>query len=263
MSPLSPPRLRNGGETGQAFVETLLMIWLLTLLLSAIIQVFLVHNYTFQMANNAYYSLFKDKAYGEHNDPDKEFIGFPNWTPVRKPLRTVSPLQQAGGRARDLSGGPAVSWSEDDRAAVPMMPYFEKSIIEQLQNIGVTRAPVRLKIGSPVEGGNYLDQKFLSMSMGTEGGFTAFGNMIASIFAIARELGQSGSNYTDGYSEDDLGGLLDDYDDQNDDLDGQDPEAARRAWDEAHGDFNHDGYNDVCEIINGNNDSSCRNNRPW
>ena len=31
------------------------MVWLLTLLLSAIFQVFLVHNYTFQMANNAYY----------------------------------------------------------------------------------------------------------------------------------------------------------------------------------------------------------------
>ena len=169
--------MTRGGETGQAFVETLLMVWLLTLLLSAIFQVFLVHNYTFQMANNAYYSLFKDKAYGQHNDPDKEFAGFPNWN--KKPLRTVVPLQQAGGHVHDLSGGPGVSWSEDDRAAVPMMPYFEDSIIEQLQNAGVTRAPVRLKIGSPVPGHNYLDHKFLNMAMGTEGGFEAFANMIA------------------------------------------------------------------------------------
>ena len=254
-------RLPNAGQTGQAFVETLFMIWLLTLLLSAIIQVFLVHNYTFQMANNAYYSLFKDKAYGEHNDPDKEFAGFPNWH--KKPLRTVVPLQQAGGRARDLSAGPAVSWSEDDRAAVPMMPYFEKSIIEQLQNIGVTRVPVRLKIGSPVPGHNYLDQKFLNMAMGTEGGFEAFGEMIASIVGISTALGRSYTDYTDGYTDGDLGGLLDDYDDENDDLNDQDPEEAKKAWDEAHGDFNHDGYNDVCEDFQGDNDASCKNNRPW
>ncbi len=85
------------GEGGQAFIETLLMIWLLTLLLSAIIQVFLIHNYTFQMANNAYYSLFKDKASGEYNTPSKAFSGFPN--PPKKPLRTVKALQQAGGEA--------------------------------------------------------------------------------------------------------------------------------------------------------------------
>ncbi len=253
--------MTRGGETGQAFVETLLMIWLLTLLLSAIFQVFLVHNYTFQMANNAYYSLFKDKAYGKHNDPDMEFVGFPNWN--KKPLRTVVPLQQAGGRVHDLSGGPGVSWSEDDRAAVPMMPYFEESIIEQLQNNGITRAPVRLKIGSPVSGHNYLDLKFLNMAMGTEGGFGAFANMIASIVGISTELGRSYTDYTDGYTDGDLDGLLDDYDDENDDLNSQDPETARRAWDEAHGDFNHDGYNDACEAIRGNNDASCRNNRPW
>ncbi len=234
------------------------MIWLLTLLLSAIIQVFLVHNYTFQMANNAYYSLFKDKAYGEHNSPEKEFAGFPNWH--KKPLRTVVPLQQAGGRARDLGAGPAVSWSEDDRAAVPMMPYFEKSIIKELQNIGVTRAPVRLKIGSPVPNHNYLNQKFLSMAMGTEGGFGAFGNMIVSIFNIASELGRNYTNYTEGYTNDDLNGLLNDYETQNGNLEGQDPDEARRAWDDAHGDFDHDGYNDNCEILYGDNAAPCRNN---
>lgn len=253
----------QGREAGQAFVETLLMIWLLTLLLSAIIQVFLMHNYTFQMANNAYYSLFKDKAYGDKNFSDEEFVGFPNWTPVRKPLRAVAPLQQAGGRVRDLAGGPGATWSEDDRAAVPMMPYFEKSIIEQLQNNGITRAPVRLKIGSHAPGQNYLDPKFLSMSMGTEGGFEAFGNMIAAIFGIASALGTSGSEFTDGYSGGELDGLLGDYEDQAGELDGQDPEQAKQAWDEAHGDFNHDGYNDMCEALQGNNDPSCRNNRPW
>jgi len=237
------------------------MVWLLTLLLSAIIQVFLVHNYTFQMANNAYYSLFKDKAYGEFNKPDKEFTGFPNWN--KKPLRTVEPLQQAGGRARDLSAGPAVSWSDDDRAAVPMMPYFEKSIVEQLQNNGITRAPVRLKIGTPVPGHNYLDQKFLRMAMGTEGGFGAFAQMISAIIGISTELGRSYTDYTDGYTDGDLGGLVDDYDDEDEDLDGYDEESAQNAWDDAHGDFNHDGYNDACEAIQGNDDSSCRNNRPW
>jgi len=99
--------------------------------------------------------------------------------------------------------------------------------------------------------------------MGTEGGFEAFGNMIASIVGISTRLGRSYTDYTDGYTDGDLDGLLDDYDDENDDLNGQDPEAARRAWDEAHGDFNHDGYNDVCEVMRGNNDASCRNNRPW
>ena len=99
--------------------------------------------------------------------------------------------------------------------------------------------------------------------MGTEGGFGAFANMIASIVGISTELGRSYTDYTDGYTDGDLDGLLDDYDDENDDLNSQDPETARRAWDEAHGDFNHDGYNDACEAIRGNNDASCRNNRPW
>ena len=30
-----------------------------------------------------------------------------------------------------------------------MMPFYEEPIKEQLQNFGVTRAPVRLKIGNP------------------------------------------------------------------------------------------------------------------
>lgn len=252
---------RPTGEAGQAFIETLLMIWLLTLLLSAIIQVFLIHNYMFQMANNAYYSLFKDKAYGERNKPDWEFTGFPNWP--KKPLRTVNPLQQAGGRVHDLDDGPAVTWSEDDRAAVPMMPYFEDAIREQLQNNGITRAPVRLKVGTPVPGVNYLDPKFLHMAMGTEGGFGAFAGMIEAIIGIAGELGGSLSDYTGGYSDTELGGLFDDYEDQNDELDSHSPEEAQNAWDEAHGDFNHDGFNDACEVLYGNNHESCRNDRPF
>lgn len=254
-------RRRRHGESGQAFIETLLMIWLLTLMLSAIIQVFLVHNYTFQMANNAYYSLFKDKAYGSFNFSTVPFQGYPVWN--KKPLRTVEPLQQAGGRVRDLSGGIAASWSDDDRAAVPMMPYFEDAIIEQLQNNGITRGPVRLKIGHPIPGQNYMDQKFLSMSMGTEGGFVPFGHMIASIVQISGALGQNYTDFTDGYSDGELDGLLGDYEDENGDLNDQSPEQAQNAWDNAHGDFNHDGYNDACEAINGNNHESCRNNRPW
>ena len=239
------------------------MIWLLTLLLSAIIQVFLVHNYTFQMANNAYYSLFKDKAYGRYNKPDRGFAGYPNWH--KKPLRTVKPLQQAGGRVHVLAGA-GINWSEDDRAAVPMMPFFEDAIVEQLQRGGITRAPVRLKIGSPVPGHNYLQMKFLHMAMGTEGGFGAFFDMIGSLISISSELGRNYTDYTDGYSDTDLGGLAGDYGDANDDLNNQDPDAAQKArdqWDVNHGDFNHDGYRDACELVRGDNHPDCKNDRPW
>jgi hypothetical protein len=251
------------GEKGQAFIETLLMIWLLTLVISAIIQVFLVHNYAFQMANNAYYSLFKDKAYGTYNKPSHSFDGFPNWP--KKPLRAVSPLAQAGGRVHVLAGG-GVNWSEDDRAAIPMMPFFQDSIVEELQNRGITRAPVRLKLGTKVGGLNYLETKYLRMGMGTEGGFGAFFGMIESLISMSSQLGTNYTDYTDGYDQGDLEDQADDYDDANDDLNNQDPNAAQNArdqWDNAHGDFNHDGYNDACESIHGNNHPSCNNHRPW
>lgn len=256
----NPRKQRGDGESGQAFVETLLMMWLLTLLLSAIIQVFLVHNYTYQMANNAYFSLFKDKAYGDYNDSDRKFAGFPNWP--KKPLRTVTPLQQAGGRVHVLAGG-AINWSEDDRAAVPMMPYFEDAIVEQLRNNGVTRAPVRLKIGTPIPGESYLRQKFLYMAMGTSGGFTEFFEMIGSIVAISGHIGRNYTDFTGGYSEDELGDIFDGYEDADDDLDSQDPENAQDAWDEAHGDFNHDGFNDACEVLRGNDDPQCSTGSPF
>ena len=250
-------------EAGQAFIETVLMIWLLTLLFSAIVQVFLVHNYAYQMANNAYYSLFKDKAYGEYNHYDREFQGFPNFQ--KKPLRAVTPLQQAGGKVHVLAG-PDVNWSSDDRAAVPMMPFFEDAIIEQLQNNGISRAPVRLKIGNRVPGHNYLDMKYLWMGMGTEGGFKPFFGMIESIFKIAEALGHDPSSYTGGYSQDELDDLYGDYEGKSDEMNNQDPNGGQNAkdqWDEAHGDFNHDGYHDACETLHGNNASQCKNDRPW
>jgi hypothetical protein len=107
--------------------------------------VFLVHNYAYQMANNAYYSLFKDKAYGTYNKPTHRFEGWPNWP--HKPLRSVSPLAQAGGRVHVQAGGD-VNWSEDDRASIPMMPFFEDSIVLELRNRGVTREPVRSSSGT-------------------------------------------------------------------------------------------------------------------
>ncbi len=240
------------------------MIWLLTLLMSAIIQVFLVHNYAFQMANNAYYSLFKDKAYGKYNKPSEKFQGFPNFA-QKKPLRAVSPLAQAGGKIHVTAGG-AINWSDDDRAAIPMMPFFQDSIVKELENRGITRGPVRLKLGTKISGLNYLETKYLRMGMGTEGGFEAFFGMIESLIGMAGELGTDYTKYTNGYDEDDLKGKSDQYDNANDDLNNQDPNAAQHArdqWDNAHGDYNHDGYNDVCEQIHGNNHPSCNNHRPW
>ena len=258
-------RLSRNGQSGQAFIETVLMIWLLTLLLSAIIQVFLVHNYVYQMANNAYYSLFKDKAYGRYNKHDQEFQGYPNYE-QKKPLRAVTALQQAGGKVHVLAS-PAVNWSDDDRAAVPMMPFFEQPIVDQLiQNYGITREGVRLKVGTARQGQNFLDTKFLRMAMGTEGGFPAFANMISALAQMSTELGQNYTQYTDDYSADDLDGLSDDYDDANDDLNEQDPDGAESGqdlWDVNHGDFDHDGYNDFCEMWRGNNHPDCKNNRPW
>ncbi len=250
-------------ESGQALIETVLMTWLFAILLSAIIQVFLVHNYAYQMANNAYYSLFKDKAYGTYNKPTHRFEGWPNWP--HKPLRSVSPLAQAGGRVHVQAGGD-VNWSEDDRASIPMMPFFEDSIVLELRNRGVTREPVRLKLGRRDPSLNYLPMKFLWMGMGTEGGFEAFFGMIEALIGISGELGRSYTDYTGGYDQDDLEDFEDDYGDANDDLNDQDPNAAQNArdqWDTAHGDFNHDGYRDACEAVQGNNHPSCKNNRPW
>jgi hypothetical protein len=108
--------------------------------------------------------------------------------------------------------------------------------------------------------------KYLRMGMGTEGGFGAFFDMIGSIVSISSALGRDPSAYTGGYSEDELDDLFGDYEGANDDLNNQDPNAAQDArdtWDEAHGDFNHDGYNDPCEALHGNNASQCRNDRPW
>ncbi|MGH9320200.1 MAG: hypothetical protein ACRD21_20760 [Vicinamibacteria bacterium] len=257
------PEGRLQSEPGQALIETVLMIWLFAILLSAIIQVFLVHNYSYQMANNAYYSLFKDKAYGEYNKSSKEFSGYPNWP--RKPLRTVSPLEQAGGKVHVLAGGD-VNWSEDDRAAIPMMPFFEDAIILELRNRGVNRAPVRLKLGNHEPGLNYMPMKFLWMAMGTEGGFSAFFEMIGSIIDISGELGQNYTDFTDGYDQGDVDDMYDDYGDADGDLNGQDQNGGQQAkdqWDNAHGDFNHDGYNDACEAVQGNNHPSCKNDRPW
>jgi hypothetical protein len=255
--------LRFKSEKGQALIETALMTWLFAILLSAIIQVFLVHNHAFQMANNAYYSLFKDKAYGEYNKPDHRFEGWPNWP--RKPLRSVKPLQQAGGRVHVLAGGD-VNWSEDDRASIPMMPFFEDSIVLELRNRGVTREPVRLKLGRRDPSLNYMPMKFLWMGMGTEGGFGAFFGMIEALIGIAPQLGQSYTDYTDGYDQGDLEDFEDDYGDANDDMNDQNPNGGQDAkdqWDIAHGDYNHDGYRDACEAVQGNNHPSCKNNRPW
>ena len=250
------------GESGQAFIETTLMIWALTLLFSAIIQVFLIHNYTFQMANNAYYSLFKDKAYTEYNKPDKAFSGYPN--PPRKPLRTVKALQQAGGKVHVLAGHD-VNWSEDDRAAVPMMPFYAKPIKKQLENLGITRAPVRLKIGNPSAGQDYLEMKFLSMAMGTEGGFKAFFEMVESIIKIAGKLGENYTDFTDGFSASELEGKFDDYELASKELADQDEQGGQKAkdeWDSEHGDDDHNGYEDDCEWWWGK-DPDCSTNRPW
>jgi hypothetical protein len=257
------PRARGRSERGQAFVETVLMIWLLTLLLSAIIQVFLVHNFAFQMANNAYYSLFKDKAYGTYNKSSHGFEGFPN--PPHKPLRAVSPLGQAGGKIHVSAGGD-VNWSEDDRAAIPMMPFFQNAIVKELQNRGITRPPVRLKLGTKISGLNYLETKSLYMGMGTEGGFGAFFDMIGSLIDMSGELGTDYTQYTNGYDEDDLHNQDDKYGDANDDLNDQDADGGQKAkdkWDESYGDYNHDGYNDFCQQTKGNNNPDCKNHRPW
>lgn len=256
--------MRRRGERGQAFIETALMVWLFTLLISAIIQVFLAHNYAFQMANNAYYSLFKDKAYNRHNKPTESFTGFNNWH--KKPLRAVTPLQQAGGKIHDQSGGGATSWTSDDRAAIPMMPFFEESIVLELRNRGVSLEPVRLKVGTKNPGSSYMELKFLRMAMGTEGGFGGFVTMIEGLVGMAGEFGLNYADYTGGYDGDSAGDLEDDYDDANGDLNDQDPSGGQKAkdqWDEAHGDYNHDGYNDLCENLHGNNHPNCRNNRPW
>jgi hypothetical protein len=234
--------------------------WLFAILLSAIIQVFLVHNYAYQMANNAYYSLFKDKAYGTYNKPSHRFEGWPNW-----PQRCSFRRSPEGGKVHVLAGG-SVTWSEDDRASIPMMPFFEDAIVLELRNRGVTREPVRLKLGRRVPSLNYLETKFLWMGMGTEGGFGAFFGMIEALIDIAPKLGQNYTDYTDGYDQGDLEGYGDDYDDANDELNDQDPNGgqdAQNQWDVAHGDYNHDGYRDACEAVQGNNHPSCKNNRPW
>jgi hypothetical protein len=90
--------------------------------------------------------------------------------------------------------------------------------------------------------------------------------MIEGLIGIAGELGQSYTDYTGGYDADDLEDLEDDYDDANQDLHDQDPSGGQKAkdgWDEEHGDFNHDGYRDACEAVQGNDHPSCKNDRPW
>lgn len=238
------------------------MAWLLTLLISAIIQVFLVHNYTFQMANNAYYSLFKDKAYDNNNSYDVGFMGYGNYTPVRKPFRAVNAQSGAGGtgEVHTQSEGATATW-RDDRAAVPMMPYFEPYIIAELESRWNMSEKVRLKVGTYDPNANpHIKPKFLRMAMGTEGGFGAFFGMIESLISMAGDFGGSLPEYTGGYDEDDLENAGDDYDDANDDLNENEPpteEEIRREWAEANGDYNYDGYNDLCELTHGNNHPDC------
>jgi hypothetical protein len=146
------------------------------------------------------------------------------------------------------------------------MPFFEDAIVLELRNRGITREPVRLKLGRRVPSQNYLETKFLWMGMGTEGGFGAFFGMIESLIGMSAELGREYTDYTEGYDEDDLHDQEDDYGDNNGDLNGTDPNSGQNAkdqWDIQNGDFNHDGYHDGCEAIHGNNHPSCKNDRPW
>jgi hypothetical protein len=170
---------------------------------------------------------------------------------------------QAGGKVQAESGG-QTDWTGDDRAAIPMMPFFENAIVTELRNRNVTVEKVRLKLGNYEPGLGYLRLKVLWMGMGTEGGFEAFFGMIEGLFTMAPQLGASATNYTDGYDADDLQNQKDNYENQDDNLNNQDTgEEAKDQWDVDHGDFNHDGYRDQCEAANGNNHPSCKNDRPW
>lgn len=242
--------MKRAGERGQSVVETVFVVLLLTLLISGIIQIFLVHNYAFQMANNAYYSLFKHRAY-RHNQPSEEFVGFPNY--YKKPLRAVRPPK--GGRVHTLAG-PAVNWSEDDRTSVPMMPFYRESIIEEMERVGITAAPVRLKIGRYRPGMKYLDVKFMFIGAGTKGNdLGAIFRLLGGLFRLTRKFGGDLLNYTGGYTEDTLrhqvGSMRRAQRRQGGVGDGS---AAKDQWDELNGDYNHDGYDDF---------SGVENCRPW
>ncbi len=141
----SAPLRLSRASSGQALIETVLMIALFTVLLSAIIQVFLVHNYTFQMANNAYYSLFKDKAYGTYNKPTHRYRGLSELAPQAAPVRV--PAQAGGRKGASEVGGGDVNWTGDDRAVIPMMPFFENAIVPELRNRDVTRGKSAAQAG--------------------------------------------------------------------------------------------------------------------
>lgn len=205
------------------------MALLLSFVLVAIIQVFMVHNYAFQMANNAYYSLFKDLAYNR-NYPDKDFWGFPNYK--GKPLRSVDPWPLTPGRIHTLAGS-YINWTEDDRASVPMMPFYRTPIIETMRSAGITTEPVRLKVGTRIPGHSYLDMKFMYIGSGTKGAYLlAVVDIVTQLVgALADVVG--GGSYTD-YT----GGLT--Y---------EDPEAA----DSRRGEINEG--NDSLQDSDGNNQS--------
>jgi len=174
-------------------VETIFMALLLSFALVAIIQVFMVHNYAFQMANNAYYSLFKDLAY-HRNYPDKDFWGYPNYK--GKPLRSVDPWPLSPGRIHVLAGGDK-NWQFDDRASVPMMPFYRTPIIETLDRAGIKMDPVRLKVGTRVPGLSYLEMKFIYIGSGTKGAY-----LLAVIDIVTQLVGAmadilGGGSYTD------------------------------------------------------------------
>ncbi|MGH9461108.1 MAG: hypothetical protein ACRD1X_07805 [Vicinamibacteria bacterium] len=229
--------MRPSRARGQSLVETTVMIFLLTLMISAILQIFLVHNYAFQMANNAYYSLFKDRAY-RHNTTSDEFHGYPNY--YRKPLRAVRPWP-AGGRVHRLAGSPT-NWSEDDRASVPMMPFYEQAIVDQMKAAGITRDRVRLKIGQHRTGASYLDMKFLFIGAGTKGDdIWAVFRMLESLWGLTRRFGREFMGFTQGYDSESLGSQFEDLEAAVGVL-GSEPDSGateelRGVWRQRGGDF--------------------------
>jgi hypothetical protein len=189
--------LKGVSGRGQAVVETIFMALLLSFLLVAIIQVFMVHNYAFQMANNAYYSLFKDVAY-HRNYPDRDFDGYSTDAPNfrGKPLRSVDPWPQSPGRIHVLAGS-YTNWTQDDRASVPMMPFYRTPIIDTMRAAGINTDPVRLKVGTRRPGAPYLDMKFMYVGSGTKGDYLLVVVDIA--IGLVRALGElvGGGSYTD------------------------------------------------------------------
>ena len=250
---------RDRGQKGQAVVETIFMIIVLTLLLSAIIQIFLVHNYAFQMANNAYYSLFKDKAY-KNDRYDVKYQGPPNY-PLKKPLRAVEPWPP-NGRVYTQSQGR--NW-EDDRASVPMMPFYKDAIIDQMKRGGITREPVRLKIGQYQQGVNWLNYKFMHIGAGTDGSYLlAIVDLVDMLIRDLSWLGGGGNyqDYTMGQDIGSLGSSASGGATQQSNMGSsgnlQDGDGNQRsmyeAYDFHHGDYNRDGKNDI---------TGESTNRPW